>query len=558
MFQKLITNLPFNPSLINQVSFYAKRIKQEESLRRIGLIFVVLAMFIQMFAVIAPPEPTLAASSNDIIRGGFANVQQATLHCLNNASDFPKILNHYGISCDNIAKARTVTIRSTDHGGQLYSMGRHARGPVGKNNKPTDEYAVNIAGNTYYMRRLASFDSGASSTYKALSGTTANGTPFLVLYNCGNIVLVGRNQTPPPQKAPAPTPPPPPTMSTIPKTNNSSCEVTSVPGVINKGESFSATIRVKNSGTTSWDPSAGYTIGSEDPRDNMNWGTNRVSLPKAVSPSSSLDINASFVAPSSPGTYQFSWQMLQTGVEWFGSSCAKPVTVVVPKIPPPTDACTDIPGNQQDSSECAPCEESETNTDVASCLVLAKTASNDTQAIKDANGTTANAGDQITYTLSVTNKGKVEMKDFVFDEILVDVLEYADLQTNEGAKFNKETGTLTWQSVNIQPGETVQKAFVVKVKPSIPETPKSASDPTSYDLTMTNVFHGVTVNIHLPPGVGKTTEQVVTTLPSTGPGTSVIIGFFLTSIVAYFFARSRLIGKELEIIRTDFAQTGGV
>src|SRR5690349_16516287 len=144
MFRKLISNLPFNPSLLGSVSFYAKRVKQEEILRRLGFGFLALSMLIQVFAVMAPPEPTLAASSNDIIRGGFANKDQAWLHCANPQSDFGAILSNLGISCDDIGNARTETIRSTDYNGEIYSMGRIAKGPVGKNNKPTNEFGVNV------------------------------------------------------------------------------------------------------------------------------------------------------------------------------------------------------------------------------------------------------------------------------------------------------------------------------------------------------------------------------------------------------------------------------
>ena len=69
MFKKLISNLPFNPSLLGQVSFYAKRLKAEESIRRMGFGFMALAMFIQMFAVFAPPQKSLASSNDHIISG---------------------------------------------------------------------------------------------------------------------------------------------------------------------------------------------------------------------------------------------------------------------------------------------------------------------------------------------------------------------------------------------------------------------------------------------------------------------------------------------------------
>src|SRR5690606_4666703 len=67
MFRKLVSNLPFNPSMLGTLSFYAKRMNDEAALRRIGFGFVALAMFIQMFAVMAPPERSLANSGNDII-----------------------------------------------------------------------------------------------------------------------------------------------------------------------------------------------------------------------------------------------------------------------------------------------------------------------------------------------------------------------------------------------------------------------------------------------------------------------------------------------------------
>ncbi len=561
MFRKLISNLPFNPSLLDTVSFYARRVKQEESLRRIGFGFMGLAMFIQVFAVMAPPEPTLAASDNDIIRGGFQDKLGATLMCLDatrsQGVDFANILKHYGFTCTDVDNATQVNLRSTSiiNGKELYSMGRHARGPIGRSNKPTDERAVHISGKTYYMRRLASLDTWAHSTYKALRLQNSQGKVMYVINDCANPVLIG-----------VPDPPLPPQV-----TDNGKCEVISSIGVLNPREKFTATIRLNNTGGTSWDPGKNYRLGSASPRDNINWGTNRVHLPRTINPGATVDVSATFTAPSTPGTYNFSWQMLQEQVRWFGASCSRPVTIKAPPAPQPPeipripnpeppqpDACPDIPGIQNNASECAPCEESLDENDIASCLQTAKQATNNTQGIADANETTAAAGDEITYILTVANSGNRELKNFVFTEELGDVLEYADLEEIGGAKFDEEKKTLTWPAVTIGAGTTEQRSFTVKVKDPVPQTPVSASDPTSYDLTMTNVFHGASIRIHLRPGIAKTTEQVVTTLPNTGPGTSLAIGFVITTVIAYFFARSKILADELDIIRTDFAQTGGL
>ena len=162
MFKKLLTNLPYNPSLIGQVSFYAKRLHGEERIRRIGLVFVALSFLIQMFAFISTPEPTLAESDNDIIRGGFQTRDQAVLHCLNGAIDFNKILTYYGDNCDDVARASTVTIRSTS--ADYHSLGRTQQGatifrPITNRTNQTGEYAVTIPGvQTLWMKYLRALD----------------------------------------------------------------------------------------------------------------------------------------------------------------------------------------------------------------------------------------------------------------------------------------------------------------------------------------------------------------------------------------------------------------
>ena len=75
-------------------------------------------------------------------------------------------------------------------------------------------------------------------------------------------------------------------------------------------------------------------------------------------------------------------------------------------------------------------------------------------------------------------------------------------------------------------------------------------------MVMTNVY-GNTVNIKLPSNVVKTTEQITTTLPNTGPGSALLIGTGITIIIGYFYARSRLLSKELDIVRSEYATTSG-
>ncbi len=69
MFKKIVSNLPFSPALIGQLGFYAKRLHKEETTRRLGLIFVALALVVQSFAVFQPYE---SANASDIISNEFS------------------------------------------------------------------------------------------------------------------------------------------------------------------------------------------------------------------------------------------------------------------------------------------------------------------------------------------------------------------------------------------------------------------------------------------------------------------------------------------------------
>lgn len=67
MFKKIISRLPYSPSMIHSLGFYAKRLRKEETTRKIGLILTALALIVQSFTVFSPPESANAADSSDLI-----------------------------------------------------------------------------------------------------------------------------------------------------------------------------------------------------------------------------------------------------------------------------------------------------------------------------------------------------------------------------------------------------------------------------------------------------------------------------------------------------------
>ena len=417
MLDKLLSNLPYNPGLIHQLSFYGKRMREEASVRRLGLVFIVLAFMVQFVAVLSPVQPTAADPSNDLIPNG-TNKALAVSYCQNNTKNYGDILHNYGITCNDVSNSTVVPLKSTDYNKTLYSMGRIPYGKVGETTAQ-----IPLTGSTtpksFYWRYLWSWDTGAFSTYTALKLTVTNSgvtKTYFILYSCGNLVSIG--------------------------------------------------------------------------------------LPTAI------------VVPKPIPT-------------------TTPTTTPVTPTPKPTPTPT-APG--------LPCAAAQSTSDVISCLSLSKKAANVTENVADANNTTAQPGDLIRYTLSVTNTGTATAPQFVIQENMSDVLLYADITDFGGGTINSDH-ILLWPAQDIAAGATVSEQFSVQVKNPLPTNAPSASNPGDYDHVMSNVYNN-TVNIKLPQPTIVTVAKTVQPLPNTGPGSSIAIGFGLTLIIGYFFARSRLLSKE--------------
>jgi uncharacterized repeat protein (TIGR01451 family) len=557
MFKKLLSNLPFNPSLIGQVSFYAQRLRRESAVRRIGVVTLILAMFIQVFAVVSPPEPTLARSGNDIIDGGFTTREQAVQNCRGGIySEFWHILNYYEVSCDTLAAAEIVSLRSTDYEGKLDSLGRWQQGPtIAGTGKPTNEYAVDINGARYYMRNLWAWDSGASSTYKMLRMKNTRGLIIMVMFDCGNIVTIDRYS--PPAPAPAPTKPNPQIISK-----------TTLPGMpaaesfVRAGDNIGYRIYFKNAGNAA---ATNVFIEDSTPRHTSfvsqgTGGASRYGYSDTVYPGHGQEPHVHWVYNTMPananGYYVDFTVKVNTGTTNGQRICNK-AFIRSNETPQAcsNEVCHTVKINAPQPPATPPVAPITPTTPTPPSLTLGKKARNVSQNIADANNTTARAGDTIQYVLSVKNKGETTMKDFVIEESMGDVLEYADITDLAGGAIDDKK-IVRWKPTDIKAGETIQRNLLITIKAQIPSTPVSSSYPGSFDLIMTNVY-GDTVNIKLPPTVIKTAEQTVKALPNTGPGESLAAIMLLVIVASYFFARNKLIVKELDMVRTEFTSSGG-
>lgn len=93
-----------------------------------------------------------------------------------------------------------------------------------------------------------------------------------------------------------------------------------VPEIVAPGAQVSATITMRNSGSTTWTAAAGYKLGSQNPQDNVTWGTRRVLMPPGaqVLPGKNFTFSLTLPAPATPQTSHFQWRMVHEGAHWFG------------------------------------------------------------------------------------------------------------------------------------------------------------------------------------------------------------------------------------------------
>lgn len=114
-----------------------------------------------------------------------------------------------------------------------------------------------------------------------------------------------------------------------PPVNRATYVTQNIPTRMVAGQGYTATVTMQNSGTTTWVGGTGnYRLGSQNPGDNVTWGGSRVDVGASVAPGANKTFSFPITAPSTPGTYNFQWRMVQDGVEWFGDQTPN-VTVQV-------------------------------------------------------------------------------------------------------------------------------------------------------------------------------------------------------------------------------------
>lgn len=94
------------------------------------------------------------------------------------------------------------------------------------------------------------------------------------------------------------------------------------------GDRYPVAVTFRNLGPEPWRVGQHIRLGSQAPRDNLRWGTQRVELPQDAKPGETVTFRFEIVAPSQPGPHPFQWRMLREGMMWFGAA-SELVTVQV-------------------------------------------------------------------------------------------------------------------------------------------------------------------------------------------------------------------------------------
>ncbi len=158
--------------------------------------------------------------------------------------------------------------------------------------------------------------------------------------------------------------------------------------------------------------------------------------------------------------------------------------------------------------------------------------------------------DKISYTLQASNNHSTTVT-ADFSVRIADILEYATLIDAGGGSIDSSSSTLSWPNVQLAPGQSQQRTFVVQILDTIPSTGVGQSNPESYDCKLTVSF-GSVLSVPVDCPLVKSVEAAFFQMPSVGIGGNLIFSSIVLFVVAFFALRSRQLKKEIRIIRHNF------
>lgn len=514
MFKKIVSQLSFSPALVGQLGFYARRLRKEEATRRLGLIFLAMALVVQSLVVFQPPEAANASSNNDMVVGGLGLGSSRSINKFldpydRNDRHLKDIMNYFGITRDEITAATFGTFQVGSK--KSYGYENHAGSTA---IDITDAGYNSVV--TLYGRPMTVWASYKTTTnIYAYIGHSSKIGWFAIMQTCGNLVTDVF-----PEK---PTPPPAPANIVASKTAlNTTQNVDASKTAAKAKDKLTYMVKVQNTGGTAkvvdlsdnLSEILSYATLTDNGGGSFNATTNVLSWP-------SVNLGA-----GAQVTHSYTVQMNATLIST-KTTCTMRNNFIDQVVTVPV-ACSTPPAK----------------------IEVQKSATNSSQGNVDATTVTAKEKDRIIFTLTASNSGGTA-KTFSFEDNIGDALEYATLVDDGGGTYNKQTRILSWPDITLKPGEVQVRTFTIQILDTIPATPTGVSELSSYDCKIENAFYYAAVSFAVACPAPKVVEQVVSELPHTGPRENMLFAGILFAIVTYFYLRSRQLTKEVRLIRRD-------
>lgn len=103
MFRKLLLHLSSSPSLVARLGDYAKQLKHEARLRRVGVYMLIGTALLHLFVATFPPKPHTTAHESNLIYGGITSREDLLQRYQQNQASLQKILHKLGLSPHDIS-----------------------------------------------------------------------------------------------------------------------------------------------------------------------------------------------------------------------------------------------------------------------------------------------------------------------------------------------------------------------------------------------------------------------------------------------------------------------
>ncbi|HEX5456584.1 MAG TPA: hypothetical protein VFW77_04435 [Candidatus Saccharimonadales bacterium] len=530
MINRLISSLSFNPSLVEELSLYGKKLRREQPIRLIGFVIIILSLLLQLIAANMSSEKSLNASDNDIISGGITTKSEILSAWDNPGTQAAEIYGKFGVTRKDIADipGNRPNARIKSEASNFWIAGRSSL--TGYSNSEQQEIAISTAGPTIFLRPLRAWDTdGRTSVYEAFMGhNSTTGEAFWISASGGNYIQNGPGRLPPPKLQ-------------VSNTIVGNTGIVKPGGLIN----FSVEYRNRQQNSLAEDVKIIDNLPLEKidiiSPGNLSVGTNN-NMVKSLGGLRYTDYGHIFnITVRAKDNLRDGTRICDTvrltssnaGGVSSGPACIEISRTIKASLM--TSAPRDImpPG-------------------------LREQVSNITQGLsgQETLQSEVHAGDILEYTLATYNYSNRSITSYNVKDFIGDVTDYANLDTSflatQGGTYDKQSKEVVWPNRQIKPGQSLTNRFRVIVKNPLPSTNKPSTASTNFDCKISNEYgNELTMSVRCP--AAKSLE----TFPNTTSGSAILITSAIAIFSGYFLVRNSLLSKELSILRKNYASAGG-